>query len=490
MPIHIFFEFFFGKNPEPGKCFKEYSKKTLELSGVYVYNSKKLLSSKTGPFTPCEKRVSLDKKHPLNALNAIIDPSPIGILIYNSLGNCVAANHAAAVAVGATKDKLLQQNYHQIETWKRTGLYDIALSTMTKKTKNHLELPMTTTFGKTCVLDIHMVPIILEDDHHLLAMIEDITQRKHKEEELKQLYQDQKNRLQELHCLNAVAESIRRKTSLKAILEAAVQLIPQGWKYPQFTRARIIFKDETFLSPGFEETGWGLSSEFQAGSQQGIIEVFCTENPLEQEHILLDNIAHMVGQAAEKEVAVKEKALLEEQYRQAQKMEAVGRLAGGVAHDYNNFLSVIMGFAEMAMADADPAGQLYADLNEILVVEDDETILKLVTRILLELGYIVLSAASPGVALELARRHREKIHLVVTDVIMPELNGQELTDQLKLLCPDLKCMFMSGYTAGALAHHGVLDKGVFFIQKPFSKKQLASLVRNVLDGAQADPGMA
>jgi len=309
------------------------TKKILELSGVYVYKSKEMHLSEKRPFNPCEKRVFMEKKYPLTALNAIIDPSPIGIMIYNSLGNCVAANLAAAVAVGATKDQLLRQNYHQLETWKKTGLYDIALITMEKKTKNHLELPMTTSFGKTCILNIHMVPITLEDQPHLLAMIEDITQRKHKEQELKQLYQDQKKRLQELHCLNAVAESIRRESSLSAIFSDAVQLIPQGWQYPQFTRARIIFNKETFLSPDFEETGWGLCSEFQAGNQPGIIEVFCTENPLEQdwgpfqkqEHILLDNIAHMLGQAAEKEVAIKEKTLLEGQYRQAQKMEAVGR---------------------------------------------------------------------------------------------------------------------------------------------------------------------
>jgi YesN/AraC family two-component response regulator len=74
-----------------------------------------------------------------------------------------------------------------------------------------------------------------------------------------------------------------------------------------------------------------------------------------------------------------------------------------------------------------------------------------------------------------------KIHLLITDVVMPEMNGQALSQKLLSLYPDLKCLFTSGYTANVIAHHGVLDKGVHFIQKPFSRKELASKVREVLD---------
>ncbi len=117
----------------------------------------------------------------------------------------------------------------------------------------------------------------------------------------------------------------------------------------------------------------------------------------------------------------------------------------------------------------------------ILVVEDDQPILKLTEKILSSLGYKVLVAGTPKGAMKQAEEHTGKIYLLVTDVVMPEMNGLELSEQLKLTHPDLKCLFMSGYTANAIAHHGVLDKGVHFIQKPFSKRDLAVMIRRVLD---------
>ncbi|MCK5350686.1 MAG: response regulator, partial [Desulfobacula sp.] len=117
----------------------------------------------------------------------------------------------------------------------------------------------------------------------------------------------------------------------------------------------------------------------------------------------------------------------------------------------------------------------------ILLVEDDLSILKLAEKILEGLNYTVLIAGTPKGAIKLAKDHTGEIHLLITDVIMPEMNGLELSEQLKSLYPDLKCMFMSGYTANAIAQHGVLDEGVHFLQKPFSRSDLAKKVRKVLD---------
>ena len=117
----------------------------------------------------------------------------------------------------------------------------------------------------------------------------------------------------------------------------------------------------------------------------------------------------------------------------------------------------------------------------ILVVEDDLSLLKLAQKILQGLGYSVLAADATKEALKIAKDHIGEIHLLVTDVIMPEMNGQELSERLKSLHPGLKCIFMSRYTANAIAHHGVLDEGGRFIQKPFSKRDLATIVRKVLD---------
>ncbi len=118
----------------------------------------------------------------------------------------------------------------------------------------------------------------------------------------------------------------------------------------------------------------------------------------------------------------------------------------------------------------------------ILVVEDEPSLLNMTKRILERLGYIVVTASAPGEAICLAREYPCEIHLLVTDVVMPEMNGKDLAKQLQSLFPGLKCLFMSGYTASVIAHHGVLDDGVNFVQKPFSKEDLAAKVREVLDG--------
>jgi len=117
----------------------------------------------------------------------------------------------------------------------------------------------------------------------------------------------------------------------------------------------------------------------------------------------------------------------------------------------------------------------------ILLVEDDLTLLDLNKFMLERQGYSVLAASTPGEAIRLAKEHIGEIHLLMTDVIMPDMNGRDLANIIFSLKPVLKCLFTSGYTADVIAHHGVLDEGVYFIQKPFSRRDLASKVREVLD---------
>jgi two-component system, cell cycle sensor histidine kinase and response regulator CckA len=117
----------------------------------------------------------------------------------------------------------------------------------------------------------------------------------------------------------------------------------------------------------------------------------------------------------------------------------------------------------------------------LLVVEDDIAILRLVEKILKHRNYNVLSAQTPCEALQLAEAHSEKIDLLITDVVMPEMSGRELAAQLQQICPGLRCLYMSGYTADVIAHRGVLDKDIQFIQKPFSVESLAGKVRAALD---------
>jgi two-component system, cell cycle sensor histidine kinase and response regulator CckA len=119
--------------------------------------------------------------------------------------------------------------------------------------------------------------------------------------------------------------------------------------------------------------------------------------------------------------------------------------------------------------------------ENVLLVEDDGQLLLVTRRILEQLGYRVLSATTPSEALAIVETGETAIHLLLTDVILPEMNGRELSRQVLTLSVDTKCLYMSGYTADVIARHGVLDPGIAFIEKPFSKKELAKKIRNVLD---------
>ncbi|MFO8001918.1 MAG: PAS domain S-box protein, partial [Marinilabilia sp.] len=117
----------------------------------------------------------------------------------------------------------------------------------------------------------------------------------------------------------------------------------------------------------------------------------------------------------------------------------------------------------------------------ILLVEDEPTILRMTRMMLERKGYSVLSAATPTEAVGKATHHSGPIDMLMTDVVMPEMNGRDLSRQITDLYPDIRLLFMSGYTANVIAHQGVLDDGVAFIQKPFSMAEMTEKVREVLD---------
>jgi PAS domain S-box-containing protein len=132
----------------------------------------------------------------------------------------------------------------------------------------------------------------------------------------------------------------------------------------------------------------------------------------------------------------------------------------------------------------DLAPKAHADLKgseTILIAEDDELVRNLARDILERQGYTILVAESGTAALKLLSEITQPVHLLLTDVVMPEMNGKELYSQVAAIHSTLKVLFMSGYTDDIIVHHGVLEKGVPFIQKPFSAYALSSKVRGILD---------
>ena len=131
---------------------------------------------------------------------------------------------------------------------------------------------------------------------------------------------------------------------------------------------------------------------------------------------------------------------------------------------------------------AQEAGEEFPGGSEtILIVEDDKEVRNLTVRILKRQGYTVLDGSYGDEAFNVCRQHKGPIHLLVTDVVMPGMDGRALSECLSQLHPEMKVLYMSGYTDDAIVHHGVMGKGMNYIQKPFTVNGLTKKVREVLD---------
>jgi len=220
-----------------------------------------------------------------------------------------------------------------------------------------------------------------------------------------------------------------------------------------------------------------------------------------------------------------ERDRLERQHQQAQRLESLGQLAGGIAHDDNNLLAVILSYATFAseelareaaqvdrqsvrddiqriqlatertaaltrqpVRETSPPLATEGGTGETVLVVDDEIALREATRrILARHGYQVITAANGRDAVEVATSHRGFIDLLVTDVIMPQLDGKEAADRIRALYPSVKVLFMSGCTEGILGAQGVLEAGINLIEKPFTEKSLLAKLREVIALAADQP---
>jgi len=156
----------------------------------------------------------------------------------------------------------------------------------------------------------------------------------------------------------------------------------------------------------------------------------------------------------------------------------------GVGSTFKVYLPRVEESAEAAEPSAGPRTSARGH-ETILLVEDEEGVREVAREFLQNFGYTVLAAGSPTEALRTAAEHTGEIHLLLTDVVMPEMGGRDLAEHLARLRPQMRVLYMSGYTDDAIVHHGVLDAGVAFLQKPFLRGALQRKVREVLDGAPA-----
>jgi len=148
------------------------------------------------------------------------------------------------------------------------------------------------------------------------------------------------------------------------------------------------------------------------------------------------------------------------------------------------YLPRFRGEAEV-MPEQTPDKKLEKGTETVLIAEDEQAILTLSQKALESLGYTVLAANTPKQAISLAQAYDKEIHLLITDVVMPEMNGKDLAQELRRTRPGLRSLYMSGYTSNIIAHRGVLDEGVRFLRKPFSVQELADKVREALSNPPA-----
>jgi CheY-like chemotaxis protein len=140
---------------------------------------------------------------------------------------------------------------------------------------------------------------------------------------------------------------------------------------------------------------------------------------------------------------------------------------------------------EIAKPAATETAHTGESLETVLLVEDEKAVRDLAVKMLQKLGYRILTAGNGAEAMEISRAHSGPIALLLTDVVMPGMSGRQLADALRPQRPDMKVLFLSGYTEDTIVHHGVLDDTVQFLPKPFSREVLSKKLRAVLGKKQA-----
>lgn len=453
------------------------------------------------------------------SLEAVLGASPYGFVLYRAEGQCIWANPAAARLVGASLERVLQQNFRTIASWRPSGLLDSALQVLSAGGTVRRQISLTTTFGKHAHLEVDFFALELGDDPHLLLAYSEITDLM----------------AANLERVAASTALERSQAEFRAIVEShpdAILVLDE--------QQRVCFANPLagvmLGAPGHELLGkpFALPASSPTTTDVDIMRIDGTRGIAEPRTattrwkgrparlVTLHDITAL--RRTEDELRQSEQALAEQRQR-----EAVDALAGSVAHNLNNQLMVLRGHLELLEEDLPDHVQiqrrmpvLYEALDQlqqlgrgvmdlgrpqpeirdqalgatpgsegvqilrqpvaptILLAEDEDQLRVMVAEALAARGFLVLEAAHGAQALELAKGHDGAISLLLTDVVMPGMDGVELYETLVQERPGVGVLYMSGYAESDYAQLHALAAQGRYLQKPFSIHYLAAKVEQAL----------
>lgn len=514
------------------------------------------------------KRSEKKLESTLNYVQTIVENSPIGISSFEQNGLIVTANKALARIVGGPVEKIVGLNIHEIESWKRSGLLAAAQEALKDDIEVTRNLHYLSSFNKKCWVSATFIPFMYENKKQLMLLLADTSRQKIAEEKQQKL-KSQLIQSQKMESIGRLAGGVAHDfNNMLSIILGNVEIVMEELQSdnPYFenleevykaaerssnlTRQLLAFARKQIIDPkvlnlndvvsdmlkmltrliGEDiELIWQPSDmlkpvKMDPSQIDQILANLCVNArdaiksvgkvTIEADNVFFDKAycrehpeftpGEYVMLAVSDDGIGMDKNTVSNIFEPFFTTKEIGEGSGlglatifGIVKQNNGFINVYsepqegtifrIYFPIYHQSPSTADEQLKEEsaptgTERVLIVEDELSILKMTQIILQRLGYQVFVASSPVDAVKrIESSDFNEIDLLITDVVMPEMNGRDLAAKIKDVHPNLKCLFMSGYTANVIAHHGVLESGVHFINKPFSKQNLANKVREVLD---------